>query len=116
MKYFKRGKGEKVLLMIDNYNILANGCDSASPELDLLETANEMLSYAMNDDSTSVALGINRDLIPQNSLEAAFYRELKNSGDFGLVFELSRNLAGYSKDVRGQLNVIQYINQSIIRN
>ena len=96
--------------MMDNYCLLANSCDSASPELDMLEAANEMLSYAMSDVLTSVVLGVNRDLIPQDSLEAAFYRELKNSQDFNLVFELSRNLAGYSKDVHGQLNVIQNIN------
>ena len=52
-------------------------------------------------------LGCNRDLFQEDSLSNAFYREFKNSQHFGLVFELNRNLAGYSKDVHGQLNVIQ---------
>ena len=64
MKQFKRQKGEKVLLIFDNYNILANSCDSANPELDFLESANEILSYANSDDQVSVALAVNRDLIP----------------------------------------------------
>ena len=49
-------------------------------------------------------MGINRDLF--SGPEVPFYREMKNIDQFNTVFELSRNLAGYSKDVHGQLNVI----------
>ena len=101
VKQFKRGKDEKVLILLDNYNILANSCDSERPELELVETINEFLSYAHNDESTSVVLGCNRDLFQEDSLSSAFYREFKNSQNFGLVFELNRNQAGYSKDVHG---------------
>ena len=34
------------MILFDNYNILANSCDSASPELDMVETVNELLGYA----------------------------------------------------------------------
>lgn len=51
-----------------------------------------------------MAIGINRDLF--SGPEVPYYREIKNSDQFNTVFELSRNLAGYSKDVHGQLNVI----------
>lgn len=55
----------------------------------------------------SLVMGINRDLFEKDSLSESFYREVKNGGDFGLIFETNRNRAGYSKDVHGQLNVIQ---------
>ena len=64
---------------MDNYNILANSCDSTTPELELVETVNEILSYAQNDQQMSVILGCNRDLFPEDSLSEAFYREFKNS-------------------------------------
>lgn len=56
----------------------------------------------------SLVLGINRDLFEDGSLSESFYREAKNGGDFNLIFETNRNRAGYSKDVHGQLNVIQF--------
>ena len=49
VKQFRRNQSDSVLLLMDNYNILANSCDSESPELDLVETVNELLSYAQND-------------------------------------------------------------------
>lgn len=42
-KCLKAIQGEQVLVMIDNWNILANSCDSDSPELDLIESLNELL-------------------------------------------------------------------------
>ena len=49
VKQFRRSKADNVLILMDNYNILANSCDSENPELDLVETVNELLSYAQND-------------------------------------------------------------------
>ena len=62
-------------------------------------------------------MGVNRDLFMPDSFSAAgysaagqsagtsitetYYREFKNSGTFPVVFELNRNMAGYSKDVHG---------------
>lgn len=60
----------------------------------------------------SLALGTNRDLFDSGSLSEGFYREMKHSGAFNIVFEASRNQAGYSRDVHGQLNVIQNAKQS----
>ena len=90
-----------VLVLVDNLNILANSCDSERPELDLTEFINHICAQ-----NTSVALGANRDLIDADSLSEAFYREIKHSTLFNIVFECSRNLAGHSRDVHGQLNVI----------
>jgi hypothetical protein len=44
-----------------------------------------------------VAVGINRDLF--FGPELAHYREAKS--EFSTVFEVSRNLGGYSRDVHG---------------
>ena len=52
----------------------------------------------------SIALGLNRDLF-EDDMSLEFYREAKNSL-FDRVFELNRNLSGYSRDVHGQLNII----------
>ena len=71
----------------------------------MMETFTDIGRIAAQE-GVSVAVGINRDLIEADSLSAAFYRETKNSEAFNLIFECSRNLAGYSKDVHGQLNVI----------
>jgi hypothetical protein len=59
----------------------------------------------------ALAIGVNRDLFC-SEIEAAFYREMKQDL-FTHVFELNRNLAGYSRDVHGQLNVITQTKQAI---
>lgn len=94
-------------MLIDNWNVLANSCDSDAPEMDLVESFNELLALAQNDKNVSVAIGVNRDLF--FGPELPFYRELKSSPQFNTIFELQMNLAGYSKDVHGQLNVITHL-------
>ena len=39
----------------------------------------------------SLVLGINRDLFEDDSLSESFYREVKNGGEFNLIFETNRN-------------------------
>ena len=51
-----------------------------------------------------MCLGVNRDLIDDEAIEV--YREAKNAA-FDHIFELQRNLSGYTKDVHGQLNIIK---------
>ena len=102
----RRGSTNNVLVLVDNYNVLANGCDSERPELDMIEFFNHITALSDSDEYVSVALGVNRDLNESDSLAEAFYRETKHSSLFNLVFECSRNLAGHSRDVHGQLNVI----------
>ena len=75
--------------------------------MDLVESFNELLALAQNDRNISVAIGVNRDLF--YGPELPFYRELKSSSQFNAIFELQMNLAGYSKDVHGQLNVITHL-------
>jgi len=88
-------------------NILLNSCDTERPELDLSEFINHLIAQSDADTNCSIALGANRDLLEPDSLSEAFYREFKHSaGVFNVVFECSRNQAGHSRDVHGQLNVI----------
>ena len=42
-KAMKTCSGEQVLVILDNWNVLANSCDSDMPELDLVESFNELL-------------------------------------------------------------------------
>lgn len=87
--------------MIDNLNVLLT--DTAGP-LDFLEVLNELTSMPEGDHSITLALGINRDLFwDEQTID--FYRECKHSA-FDMIFELNRNLSGYTKDVHGQLNII----------
>ena len=104
----KRGAAaNQILVLVDNINIMLNSCDSERPELDLTEFINHLIGQSDVDVNYSVAIGANRDLLEPDSLSEAFYRELKHSaGVFNVVFECSRNLAGHSRDVHGQLNVI----------
>ena len=44
-KTISRVAKENTIIFVDNYNILANGCDSESSHLTLLEVLNELLSY-----------------------------------------------------------------------
>jgi len=90
-------------VIFDSYNALANGCYSETPDLDLVEFFNSVLELTSQFNS-SLALSVNRDLFFSET-EGAFYRELKQDY-FTHIFELNRNLAGYSRDVHGQLNVI----------
>jgi len=105
-KALKLCGSEQVFVMLDNWNILANSCDSSTPELDLLEVFNTLISMAQVSSELSFAIGINRDLF--EGPEVPFYREIKQNPELNVVFELNRNAAGYSKDVHGQLNVITH--------
>jgi len=72
-----------VLLVLDNFNLLLNSCESHSAQsaaLDLVESFNEMLSYAQNDRKVSLVIGTNRDLFNPDpaDLSLSFYREFKN--------------------------------------
>lgn len=73
---------------------------TGSGTLEFLEVFNHLITLPC-----SVSVGINRDLLSEEVLE--YYRELKNSTAFQIVFELNRNLSGYSRDVHGQLNIIR---------
>lgn len=92
--------GKQTLVLFDNVNMLLTGGDSP---LDLIESLNEATSLAFSFPATSVALGVNRDLIFDGE---DFYRELKRS-EFDHVYEVARNVSGYTKDVHGQLNIIR---------
>ena len=85
---------------------MINGCYTKS-ELDFIEIINEFTSLADRDAKVSVAIGVNRDLFDSdNNMELDFYRDIKNSV-FDSIYELNRNLSGYSRDVHGQLNIIR---------
>jgi len=86
---------ERVLVMVDNINIIINGCYSGN-ELDFVEIMNDLTN--LTDKEVSVAVGINRDLVTEE--QWPFYRDMKHSS-FQTVFEVNRNLSGYSRDVHG---------------
>jgi hypothetical protein len=71
---------------------------------------NELITLTLREGKVSLALGINRDLFSSSDKETEeiieFYRDMKASGTFDMIFELTRNLSGYTKDVHGQLNII----------
>ena len=95
----------KCLVLFDSLNILLNSCMTARPHLDLTEAITDLMTMASAYKHVSLAVCTNRDLFP-DQLTESWYREAKNS-EFDLVFEVQRNMAGYSaKDVHGQLNVI----------
>jgi len=45
-KTLKKLKGGPCLILVDNYNVLANGCYTETPELDLVEFFNSLLELA----------------------------------------------------------------------
>jgi hypothetical protein len=92
------------LILIDNLNILVNGCYTSIPALEFVEILNELLGISERDPCVTLAIGVNRDLIDEE-MTREFYREYKNSV-FDFVFEVNRNISGYTKDVHGQLNII----------
>ena len=92
--------GDRTLVMIDNLNAVMLG---ASP-IEWLEAIGDVASWAETTPCVSVCLGVNRDLIDDEAIEV--YREAKNAA-FDHIFELQRNLSGYTKDVHGQLNIIK---------
>ena len=94
-----RTHGPGAMLLIDNLNILVNGCEREDSPLEFIEVMNDLISM-----EGTVAIGINRDLL---LTEEDVYREAKNSV-FDVVIEVNRNLSGYTKDVHGQLNVIAH--------
>ena len=49
-----------MLVLVDNLNILLNGCYSAN-ELDFLEIMNDFIS--LTEQGATLALGLNRDLL-----------------------------------------------------
>jgi hypothetical protein len=83
-KSLKAIQEEPVLVLIDCWNTLANCCDSESPELDFLESFNDLLLMAERN-KVSVAIGVNRDLF--DGAETPYYREAKSVG-FEVVFEI----------------------------
>lgn len=104
MKQMKNDS-KQVLVLVDNINIMVNGCYTRS-ELDFIEIVNEFIALSDKDPKTSIALGLNRDLFDgENSMDIQYYRDIKNSV-FDQIYELNRNQSGYSRDVHGQLNII----------
>jgi len=91
-----KASGNDCLVLIDNLNILMNGCYNRN-ELEFVEVLNELIAISENP-KVKVALGVNRDLFDEGEIE--WYRDFKNSA-FDQIFEVSRNLSGYSKDVHG---------------
>lgn len=91
MKAFKGG--DRTLVMIDNLNTVMLGAGL----LEWLEVMGDWTAWAENQ-GVSVCLGVNRDLIEEEVIET--YREIKNAS-FDQIFELQRNLSGYTKDVHG---------------
>lgn len=71
------------------------GCDTESPELDLVEFLNSL--------PQKHAVVFNRDLLTPMSYQ--YLREYKLGSS--CVFSVEKNAAGYSRDVHGQLNVSQ---------
>ena len=68
---------ENTVIMLDSYNMLANGSDSSTNELDLVEAFNEFLSFPQRNETISLVFGVNRDLFREE--EAIWYREYKHS-------------------------------------
>ena len=75
-----KNDGKQVLVMVDNINVLMNGCYTKS-ELDFIEVINEFVALSERDPKTSVAIGVNRDLFEDenDSMTLQFYRDLKNT-------------------------------------
>ncbi len=82
------------VLIIDSYNCLVEGCDTVTPELDLLEFFNSIQAYTH-------CVSVNRDLLDPST--ASFFKEVKER--YSYVFDVQKNQAGYSRDVHGQLNI-----------
>lgn len=115
-KLIKSLTNHNTILIIDNLNIMINSCNYANETLEFIEIMNEILSMPDRYQGLSVALLINRDLLTLDdeildSMTLDFYREQKKSV-FDTVFEVNRNLSGYTRDVHGQLNVIRNKNDA----
>jgi len=92
-----------MILCFENITGFMQGMDSDSPDIEMVEIFNSILSLA-EQPHVSVAIGVNRDLLFDNM--KTLYREYKNN-EFDYVFEINRNEAGYNfRDVHGQLAVI----------
>ena len=98
-KSLKTLKSDRTLVLFDNLNTLMLGAS----QIEWLEVINDFGSWGELP-GVSVCIGVNRDLIDEDVIET--YREAKNSS-FDYIFELQRNLSGYTKDVHGQLNIIR---------
>jgi len=62
------------------------GLETDVPELDFLEAMHSLLE--LQSGSTSICVGINRDLLSME--QQTIYRDLK-SNNFGLVLEVNKN-------------------------
>ena len=81
------------VLIFDNLSSLLQGMETESPDLDLAEVLNQLLSH------NQLVIGLNRDLLFSN--QKTIFREYKNNA-FHYVFDVNRNEAGYnSRDVHG---------------
>ena len=93
LKVGKMMKPDTVIIF-DSYNSLVDGCDTTTPELDLLEFFNSLLPYTH-------CVSVNRDLLDDSS--NGFFQEIKQR--YSYVMQVQKNQAGYSKDVHGQLSI-----------
>ena len=81
------------VLIFDNLSSLLQGMETESPDLDLAEVLNQLLSH------NQLVIGLNRNLLFGN--QKTIFREYKNNA-FHYVFDVNRNEAGYnSRDVHG---------------
>lgn len=83
----------KTMLIFDSYDAIVSGCDSESPELEMIEFINSL--------PCKHAIVFNRDLIPE--IGYRYLSEVKARSS--CVLSVERNAAGFSKDVHGQLNI-----------
>jgi hypothetical protein len=81
-------------VVVDSYTSLIAGCDTAQPELDLMEFLNTLQGLG------SCSVGFNKDLMSELSI-----RFLDDAKEEWLVLAVKINKAGYSRDVHGTLVV-----------
>jgi hypothetical protein len=86
--------------------MVINSCESGqNSELELSELLNDLTQLPVEHPNLSIAATFNRDTFLSED-ELNFYRD-KKQDSWDYIFETSKNLAGYSRDVHGQLNVIR---------
>jgi hypothetical protein len=89
--------GKHTLVLVDSLNLLLLSAGGDTP-LELLEVVNELAAMGDGHPSVALAVGVNRDLVPESQID--WYRSIKQDV-FHQVYEVARNLSGYSKDVHG---------------
>ena len=94
---------EGVVYVFDSFNTLFSS--TGGSELEMLEFLNSLVDLRETDGNIgglgTLILSISRDLFLENAEKEVFESWKADHAD--VIFEVRRNLTGYSKDVHGQL-------------